>query len=112
MRRIDADALKDAFCEACSTKKRYKRTDAECRTHSNALYGYSCFKMRLIDTAPTIDAEPVRHGRWLPEAVSGYDGVNVVYARPCSECGYEERRFVKRYCPNCGAKMDLEVQDE
>lgn len=52
MRLIDADELKDSFCEACSTKKRYKRTDAECRTHSNALYGYSCFKMRLIDATP------------------------------------------------------------
>ena len=103
MRPIDADALKDSFCEACSTKKRYKRTDAECRTHSNALYGYSCFKMRLINTAPTIDAEPVRRGRW--------EGKKWSYL--CSICGGlspEDGGCKTNYCPDCGAKMDLEAQ--
>ena len=119
MRLIDADALKDSFCEACSTKKRYKRTNAECRTHSNALYGYSCFKMRLIDTAPTIDAEPVRHGRWIEVdritwRIGDGDMFDTTVEEKCSNCGRHMERYEtekqENYCPNCGAKM-TEVQD-
>lgn len=56
-----------------------------------------------IDKAPTIEAEPVRHGRWR----LADDGDGVV----CSCCGkdfcnliYETDDF--HYCFNCGAKMD------
>ena len=56
---------------------------------------------------PTADVTPVRHGRW--EKQSG------LYS--CSECGktcpYDVQADVIEYwacnyCPNCGAKMDLE----
>lgn len=54
----------------------------------------------LIDKCPTIDAEPVRHGRW-----EEYEIPHIIC---CSECdwgtGVDER---SNYCPNCGAKMDL-----
>lgn len=60
---------------------------------------------RLIDSAPTIEAEPVRHGRW--EQLSGAD-------YRCSICGF---RFTSsdpiemfEYC-RCGAKMDGERKD-
>ena len=43
---------------------------------------------------PAVEAEPVRHGRWI--AVDG----KVV----CSVC-YEENKETD-YCPFCGAKMD------
>lgn len=59
----------------------------------------------FIQRLPTIDAEPVRHGRW--EWKNG---------RPfCSVCKnqnepkhYFEDGTVEEYnyCPNCGAKMD------
>lgn len=57
--------------------------------------------IRSIKEAPTIDAVPVRHGRW--EGSSG---------DTCSVCGEEcfdwlnTRAFLYQYCPNCGAKMD------
>lgn len=61
----------------------------------------------LIDEAPAVDAKPVRHGRWIHD-------INNLYG--CSECLAREvmssRRSLKNYCPNCGAKMDLEVQDD
>lgn len=51
-----------------------------------------------IDEAPTIEAEPVRHGHWI-DTGSGQE---------CSVCheiqyGYDNYRY---YCPFCGAKME------
>ena len=59
---------------------------------------------KSIENAPTIEAEPVRHGRWR------YVGDNNVFA--CSECkkvietAYCRYECYYRHCPNCGAKMD------
>lgn len=59
-----------------------------------------------IDNSPTIDAQPVKYGKWIPNTrLPGQTGFH------CSECmftdkGTYSRRF-KRYkrCPNCGAYM-------
>lgn len=59
-----------------------------------------------VEEAPTIEAELVKHGRWIrPE---GY-----CWRPECSECGYygsaiDEPVIPFNYCPHCGAKMDLE----
>lgn len=115
---INVNALKDSFCEACSTKTRYKRTIEECRVYMNKR-GDRCFKMRLINNAPAIDAEPVRHGYWLPKKIGA-----VTTEFECSECGRTVTRandyfgkatkYASSYYPycHCGAKMDLEVQDD
>lgn len=60
--------------------------------------------IELIDNAPTIEAEPVKHGRW--EWIGGYG-----YQYRCSECIMCAERRTK-YCPNCGAKMDAEEGEE
>lgn len=57
--------------------------------------------------APTVDAEPVRHGKW---AHKYYPTVWYGPGEPpewiCSEC--QDRAYnTYDYCPNCGAKMDL-----
>lgn len=60
---------------------------------------------QLIEEAPTVDAEPVKHGMWKA-------GVT------CSKCEFirQETRsgnpMVGRYCPNCGARMDGNTNDE
>jgi hypothetical protein len=53
--------------------------------------------------APTIEAEPVRHGRWMMKETM----IRSPYAKNayCSEC-LEETSYAHKYCPNCGAKMD------
>lgn len=63
----------------------------------------------VIDNAPTIDAVPVRHGKWI------YGNDFHWYMASCSACGYQRRTDIKatgwnqwKYCPNCGAKMDAE----
>lgn len=55
-----------------------------------------------IDEAPTVDAKPVRHGRWIQDEFGTW----------CSVCGLYAYRdkfdqpWESPYCPNCGAKMD------
>ena len=67
-----------------------------------------------IEEAPTIEAEPVRHGRWesylSPVCLSGD-----LYYR-CSICNVSDpwqmtTRGHPSYCPNCGAKMDGDSHD-
>lgn len=65
-----------------------------------------------VEDAPAADVEPVRHGRWVDYMVRDWR---------CSECG---QKIIKvrnvdgycyndkpNYCPNCGAKMDLEEEN-
>ena len=80
MRLIDADALKKHY--AWWEDDRQKLFDS------------------IVDSQPTVDAEPVRHGKWIEYPAA--DGMN-----QCSECGV--LRFGEsNYCPNCGARMDEE----
>ena len=64
------------------------------------------------DELPAADVEPVRHGRWLDYMCRDWH---------CSECGekiskvrnvdgycYDDK---PNYCFNCGAKMDLEDEN-
>ena len=55
------------------------------------------------------DVVPVRHGEW----VACGDGDNVPWM--CSHCGkttaHKYKVMYGKYCPNCGAKMDLEAAD-
>lgn len=72
-----------------------------------------------IEEAPTIEAEPVRHGRWEECDWVEYDGHSecVHYpkkARVCTKCRNAfKKEFIDNprvhYCPHCGAKMDGET---
>ena len=46
---------------------------------------------KAVEETPTVDAEPVRHGRWE-------------HGMRCSYCGQIDLSK-PNYCPNCGAKM-------
>ena len=63
----------------------------------------------MVSRFPAADVAPVRHGRWVLD-----EKRYVVYCSECSEpvSYYPNIRDVREenhYCPNCGAKMDLEV---
>ena len=72
-------------------------------------------KVKTIDANdiarfPTIDAAPVKHGKWIEN--EGFDG-DCYYT--CSVCHCDWTTIDgtptennMRYCPECGAKMDLE----
>ena len=54
-----------------------------------------------------LSADLVRHGRWIkPTKINGRS-FSIVHCSVCGgvPCGVDENT---RYCPNCGAKMDLE----
>ncbi len=56
----------------------------------------------VVAEAPTIEAEPVRRGKWLLENI-GKPNEHCV----CSECGTQvDSDEAWHYCPNCGAKME------
>lgn len=95
MRMIDANALKTSFEE-----------DGH----------LSNYIEEFIDNAPTIDAEPVRHGQWIFGEL-GPIGCDV----NCSECGWGAKNVDPvlwldydghKYCGCCGAKMDGGKDDE
>lgn len=96
MRAIDADAMRQNWLENGQNEYVYD---------TNAV-------LDSIDAQPTIEAEPVRHGRWIWSAENGWT---------CSNCKFDCWHYSERfdpyaplpdaeYCPKCGAKMDLPNQ--
>ena len=58
----------------------------------------------MVSRFPAADVAPVRHGRWFPTAKWWQGGSGW---KRCSECGILHLGK-SNFCPNCGAKMDLE----
>lgn len=107
MRLIDADALFKYNGRSISDAVKYGNKDAEQQEWS-----YSTMMMYEIayeiDNAPTVDAVPVVHGRWIWNETGKPDWEQFY---TCSNCGDIEY-WESHYCPNCGAKMDLEVDGD
>lgn len=101
MRLIDADALAEQVDNLCADwNENWIGNDNQ----SFILHGDVS---DIISDAPTIEAEPVRHGRWvLVSQWRDEEGtLNPIYrCTACSITNDEE----DRYCPHCGAKMDKE----
>lgn len=90
--------------DANGAKKRILDYAKELHNKENAADGYVMFAASIIDNLPTIEAEPVRHGKWESFDCEYWGTPDTGYT--CSECGRQE--FQKEpYC-NCGAKMDKE----
>ncbi len=89
---------------------------------------------RAILDAPAADVAPVVHGRWILEAHDERVNYRWNVTAECSECCDEQKEIwagffpnvppciardvalisaesvkLSNYCPNCGAKMDLEA---
>ena len=67
----------------------------------------SCFSERdvvdMLESRPTIEAEPVKHGDWELRHVGHghYWECSVCHKNPCIYVTKDTK-----FCPNCGAKMD------
>ena len=113
VRLIDANALKAKLKIGTNTA-----------TYSDYCNGYCDARqvdLDAIDAAPTIEAEPVRHGRWVETEPDEDDRkIGIEFSIKCSRCHNENshldfneiheitgKTFWKsRFCPNCGARMD------
>ena len=96
-RLIDADALKyEPLPKGDRNYRTYNLDDA----YDDGYYA----AFTAIRNAPTIDAEPVRHGKWT------HDGGYFKNRWICSECGYKwfSTKESGKFCANCGARMDEE----
>ena len=93
MRLIDADELK-AKVEAMVEHK-VQESDYDYSRNQTLDYVADI----LIEDAPTIYAEPVKHGEWKCMADCG--------VTECDQCGWSIEEYVGdyNYCPNCGARM-------
>lgn len=121
MRLIDADALMRRLCVQCDVESHEATCDPD-----------ECFVYNVIVyDAPTIEAEPVRHGTWKLEAHNERVNYRWNVTAKCPECGHEKGEIyagffpgvpdsiaeaaiisnaesvkLDNYCPNCGVKMD------
>ena len=90
-RSYAVDAVLDVYCDTPDI-------DLSCEKFEAAI-----FKI------PPADVAPVRHGRWLGWGKSGtptYENYGT-----CSVCGEDAEIYTehRNYCPNCGAKMDEDI---
>lgn len=97
-RYIDADALKAEISGTSQFHPAWNMTLA----------------LAILSEQPTADVAPVRHAGWVPNSINTHV--------KCSACGepatlvtddenFEYCEWYSPYCPHCGAKMDLEVQE-
>lgn len=116
VRPIDANALKEDLKNMLARVMYESDLDFD---HSHAKIWTATItgiqhSIKRLDNAPTIDAVPVVHGRWVRAAGKS----NIWY---CSVCGdkinYKQNRRTynipkvpveqkNKFCRNCGAKMD------
>ena len=105
MRTIDADALKKTLKGLFFPGQLHHHFDAEKCAYNGALNDV----MERILNAPSIEAVPVVHAKWIPSSVDPADP----YFR-CSNCRHGRDTIYFQgdeynFCPNCGAKMDGEI---
>lgn len=100
MRPIDADALMqtlgitDMDCVRCAW---YSKAYRRCKRGGD--FEDACI---AIEDAPTVDAVPVRKGKWI--LVKGSNGKDY---HKCSYCLHtQDITGVKNYCSVCGARME------
>lgn len=96
-RLIDADALDEVMYH-----KSFETDDGRQKWQSGLWIRYKIYE-EASGEVPTVDAQPVKHGKW--------DYVTVVdegFWR-CSNCGTPSEasgaNLLYKYCPFCGAKM-------
>lgn len=104
MRLIDADKLKQNVLDWEDCYNGFSDTYDKARIIGE------------IEEQPTIDAEPIRHGKWIE-----CESENGIHFHKCSVCKQRDMYqgsfaewgargfsfyFKRQYCPYCGARMD------
>ena len=97
MRLIDADVL-TVICKVREYDLFLKNATPESWAKA-----YAAFREE-IDRMPTIEAEPVKRGKWTYHKIND---TSFGYFK-CSNCG--NNRWIPNYCPSCGAKMEGDIE--
>lgn len=92
VRLIDADAL-PVVAECCMDEAGY-------------LAKFKVVHEEDIKKATTIEAETVKHGRWIKAAAYNDGVINTAYCSVCRTFLPISNWDYHNYCPTCGAKMD------
>lgn len=81
--------------------------EAMCLYLSGDLWNEALADVRV--NAPTIEAEPVRHGRWIIHIDDIFPSDST---QECSVCHVHEtiQIYNDNYCPHCGARMDGDAE--
>ena len=99
MRLIDADELMKTYARFVAPSN---NSDFENEPTWNDA-------VSLLESAPTVDAVPVKHGHWI---FNPKDAIEMMFTLPiCSECGVKSCDG-GNYCHNCGAKMDEKGKED
>ena len=101
-RYIDADNIPTLFDEEF---KKTRQLILEGETHLDNLAEGFLEADRVIRKIPAADVVEVVHGKWIHDR-------NNLYG--CNNCLHREtmsHKEKKKYCPNCGAKMDGERKE-
>lgn len=78
-----------------------------------ATLGFKCgvdYVMDIIKEAEVKDVAPVKHARWIENKT--FEDYRIFLMCPCCTAVFgidKTKKIMYRYCPNCGAKMDEEV---
>ncbi len=104
-RLIDADELNEIFNAVTTDLLRKPELSKDVEHMVRAFI----MTAEMISDAPTIDAMPVKHGKWITEEKDCIYGKKI--RLKCSECGdtfdvSETAYPYERFCRYCGARMD------
>lgn len=64
----------------------------------------------VVMALPDADVVEVRHGEWLDNGERNRDGTLKPFTISCSVCGSSAGHSWMKYCPNCGAKMNVKKE--
>ena len=104
-RLIDANKLK-MYIDTCQFCEKCPNIAFMCQRSCELPDCLTSQWERAIDEQPTLDAVPVRHGKWIH-----YYDIEEGRALKCSECKtvfWVGNGKEGNFCPNCGARMDEE----
>ena len=115
MKLIDADVLKVEINQALESNHNAKIERIKLLANNGITYDDEFVSIingkivalsgvnRFIEEQPAIEAEPVKHGKWV-----GTSGEDEWYGKVfiCNICAKQVLGKYDNYCPNCGAKME------